>query len=71
MSTTATKWLCERCGREGVVLYEKGASVYTVINALEDGHREIAPNCGWSVNAVRVEEIAVKDIRAQSARSAK
>lgn len=63
---SATKWQCETCSSEGVLLYDDRAGVYEVINALEDAHREVKPGCLNSRLNFRVTEIAVKDIRAQS-----
>ncbi len=47
-------WLCEKCNKSGAVGVFLGDDVFSIINRIEDSHKELSSECNFDVDKVRV-----------------
>ncbi len=61
VSMLTQEYFCQHCGINGSVVIEEHADASTVVNLLDDDHKENAPGCATPVTGLRVRTEASGD----------
>ncbi len=48
------KWQCERCEGSGTIPVEESEGLMSVVNKIDDAHRNASPKCSVPVSMIRV-----------------